>query len=94
MLNRSGLEIVLKSIKFYYTSYLPETYRHILEINIPIISANDLFSATYPNEVKEWKEKTFKLLPEKFNINKNIPTNMVCIGDSPLELDAAHTLSR
>ena len=94
MAHSLGFGIVLRGIKFYYASYLPEAYRYIQEARIPIISAHDLFSPTYPNEIKEWKERTFQQLPATLNMNKSIPTNLICIGDFPLEIDAAHSLGQ
>jgi hypothetical protein len=40
---------------------------------------------------KEWKHRTFLTLAE--TMNKDLITNIVAVGDSQIEIDAAQTLS-
>ena len=46
---------------------------------------------TFIDGFKEWKHRTFLTLAE--TMNKDLITNIVAIGDSQIEIDAAQTLS-
>ena len=58
---------------------------------INIISARDKYEHIYPGENKIWKEKAFLSL--KKNININLVTNIICFGDSLIELEAVKLLA-
>ena len=46
---------------------------------------------TFIDGFKEWKHRTFLTLAE--TMNKDLITNIVAVGDSQIEIDAAQTLS-
>ena len=58
---------------------------------IKIISARDEYEKMYPGQTKIWKSKAFLSL--KNEINNNLVTNIICFGDSIIELEAGKTLS-
>ena len=72
--------------KFYYPNLLP-----ILE-KINIISARELYQDEYPNDPVTWKIKTFNDLKQKFNFEKCLVSNIICIGDDNSEILAAKKL--
>jgi hypothetical protein len=53
---------------------------------IKIISARDEYENIYPRDSKIWKQKAFYNLESE--IDNNLPTNMICFGDSSNELEA------
>lgn len=55
---------------------------------ITIISARDLLSGTFPEQIWVWKELTFKKILEKyFQMNQSL-LNLICIGDALYEYNA------
>jgi len=58
---------------------------------IKIISARGLYENKYPNDFFAWKNKAFNDIIQ--NYEKNLPTNIVCLGDSEYEIKAANHLS-
>ena len=75
-------------VEFSANKYFPGLTKLFKFINI--ISARDVYKDIYPNNVKIWKEKAFLSL--KDTINKNLPTNIICFGDSYIELNAGKKL--
>ena len=77
---------------FKYSSdkYYPNL-GYLLE-KIKIISARDAYEEIYPGQNKFWKSKAFLDFGKEINKN-NLVTNMICLGDSLIELDAAKTLA-
>lgn len=57
---------------------------------IKIISARGLFEAKYPYDNRIWKIKSFLQLKQYYNTDKL--TNIVSLGDSNIEMEAAHVL--
>ena len=72
--------------KFYYPNLLP-----ILD-KIKIISARELYQNEYPAEPITWKVKTFNDLKKRFNFEKCMVSNIICIGDDNSEIIAAKKL--
>ena len=58
---------------------------------IKIISARGLYENEYPNDFRTWKNKAFNNIIQ--NYEKNLPTNIICLGDSIYEIKAARHLS-
>ena len=58
---------------------------------IKIISARGLYENEYPNDFRTWKNKAFNDIIQ--NYEKNLPTNIMCLGDSTYEIKAARHLS-
>ena len=60
--------------------------------DVNIISARGMFEKVYPGDTKMWKAKAFH---EVLNdVNKDLITNLICIGDSIIEIDAAHNVAK
>ena len=59
-----------------------------------ILSARDLCSKEYPSDFMIWKKKAFEIIPDRLNISLQIPTNLISIGDSPLEMEATKELGQ
>lgn len=76
---------------FNYSSnkYYPNL-KNILD-KIKIISARDEYGYMNPVDNKQWKIKAFVNLTN--DINTNLITNIICYGDSMIELEAAKILA-
>ena len=87
-INKGKVYIITNSSKswFYFSSgkYFPNL-DSILN-RIKIISARDEYEDLYPGDTKIWKQKAFLHL--KNEINDNLPSNIICFGDSSNELEA------
>eukprot|EP00930_Biecheleria_cincta_P063220 TRINITY_DN48720_c0_g1_i1.p1 TRINITY_DN48720_c0_g1~~TRINITY_DN48720_c0_g1_i1.p1 ORF type:complete len:415 (-),score=61.43 TRINITY_DN48720_c0_g1_i1:96-1298(-) len=71
---------VQQSARKYLPHLVPELQ------GMEIISARQRYERDFPNDISEWKAKTF------LEIQKRKPeaiTNLVSVGDSPYEIDAA-----
>ena len=58
---------------------------------IKIISARGLYENKYPNNFYIWKNKAYNDIIQ--NYEKNLPTNIICLGDSDYEIKAANDIS-
>ena len=92
-INKGDVYIITNS-NFSWFSYSSYKYypnlKNILK-KIKIISARDEYEDMYPGENKIWKEKAFLKLGNE--INNNLVTNIICFGDSLIELEAGKTLA-
>jgi len=57
-----------------------------------IISARNNFEGLYPNNSKKWKIETFQHIQRCFK--SSLVTNLICLGDSSNEIEAAHIISK
>lgn len=71
---------------------LPMTYKFIKSSQISVISARSEYEKLYPNEPKRWKQEAFLVLKEKLDCS--VLTNIICVGDSTAELEAAQQVCR
>ena len=76
-------------VQFSAEKYYPKLKSIINKINI--ISARKEYEDKYPGEAKLWKKKAFLSLKNKINLN--LPTNIICVGDSIFELEAGKKLA-
>ena len=87
-INKGKVYIITNSSKswFYFSSgkYFPNL--DTILNRIKIISARDEYEDLYPGDTKIWKQKAFLHL--KKEINDNLPSNIICFGDSSNELEA------
>lgn len=58
---------------------------------LKIISARGLFSQEHPNDSRMWKIQTFLELRKCYD--DAMPANLICLGDSPHEMEAALKLA-
>ena len=86
---------------------MPRLYKEVIsnagKLGLQIISARTMFETEMPSNFffrfyklnidgfKEWKIKTFLRISEKLDMNA--VTNIVAIGDSQIEMDAAGHLA-
>ena len=77
----------------YVTSiFYPLVNKFLINSNkIKIISARKLYENEYPNNQSFWKLATFINISKLYN--KNILTNIMCFGDSNLEIEAINRIS-
>ena len=73
------------------TKYYPKTSKILQKIKV--ISARGLCERKYPGDIRQWKKIAFKYALETLDdINKNIVRNILCMGDSNMEMEAAYYL--
>lgn len=60
---------------------------------ITVISARSGYEEIFPGDCHKWKVEAFKNI-KKNNYDSNILTNLICLGDSNIEMDAAHSLAK
>lgn len=72
--------------------FMPKTLKIILQYNIPIISARTRYQRRYPSDNHRWKTEAFLELQKKYDAN--LITNLICLGDSNIEMDAAHLMAK
>ena len=78
--------VELSSTKFY-----PKTAKILQKIKV--ISARGLCEKKYPGDMRQWKNVAFKFALDSLNdINKNIVTNIICFGDSIIEMEASYNV--
>lgn len=56
--------------------------------NVKILSARGEFEKKHPNNSRQWKIQSFLKMAIEFD--KNLITNFICLGDSLIEMEAAH----
>jgi len=57
-----------------------------------VISARAGYEDLFPGDCSKWKVEAFKDIKKKFD--SNLITNIICLGDSHIEIDAAHVLAK
>jgi hypothetical protein len=77
--------IEISSVTFY-----PKTTK-VLD-KIKIISARGLCEKQLPGDMRQWKTKAFKHAIDSIKIEKDIPTNIICFGDSIIEMEASYNI--
>ena len=76
-------------VEFSCNKFYPKVFP-LLNV-ITIISARGLYERQYPGDTKLWKLLAFKNIANDFN--KELITNIICVGDNIIEIEAGHTLS-
>ena len=69
--------------------FFPNVYNLLSKIKI--ISARALYDKKYPNNYKTWKNMAFNDIIKNYDLT--LPSNIICMGDSTYEIEAAHGLS-
>ena len=77
-------------VEFSSTTFLPITAKVLRKIKI--FSAKGLYSKNYPGDPRQWKIKAFKYIIELYNINTKLVSNLICFGDSLIDLEAIENL--
>ncbi len=76
-------------VEFSSMKYYPKI-KNVLE-KIKIISARENYENKYPNDSQKWKMLSF--LDVQKNLNCNLVTNIICLGDSFIEIQAGLKLA-
>ena len=68
-------------------------YPSILRVlqNIKVLSARGGYEKLYPKDYRQWKIQTFLEMKKEFD--SGLITNIMCMGDSMIEMEAGHLLS-
>lgn len=61
---------------------------------IKIISARGLYEKQFPKNGKKWKIEAFKNIVKDYSNSINLPTNIICLGDSLYDLKAGRILAK
>ena len=79
-------------VNYVTNIFYPLVYKFLINSNkIKIISARKLYENEYPNNQSIWKLATFINISKLYN--KNVLTNIMCFGDSNLEIEAINRIS-
>ena len=76
-------------VEYSANKYFPSLVKLLKYINI--ISAKDEFQNIFPDNKKIWKQQAFLSLKEKIILNRI--NNIICFGDSYIELEAGKKLA-
>ena len=76
-------------VEYSCKRFFPNVYS--LLDKIKIISARGLYEKKYPNNFKTWKNMAFNDIIKNYELD--LPTNIMCMGDSTYEMEAAHGLA-
>ena len=91
-INKGDTYIITNSepgwVEYSCKRFFPDIFDLLSKIKI--ISARGLYETKYPKEFKTWKIISFNEIIKKYD--KNLPTNIICFGDSAYEIEAAHGL--
>jgi len=60
--------------------------------SVPVISARGEFETLYPGEVDQWKVQAFLRVREQ--LDSQVITNLISVGDSVFEMNAVHVMGR
>ena len=94
-LNNGTVLIITNSSEGWVEYCIFSYYRNLIPLlnKLNIISARTLYEKEYPGEPLKWKIKAFIDLKEKFNFEKCLLINIICIGDDNYEKIAAKKLA-
>ena len=59
---------------------------------IQVISSRNKYEKMHPYNFLMWKMEAFKYFINEYNYNINLPTNIICIGDSIGDIEAGRSL--
>ncbi len=76
-------------VEYSSERFYPKT-KEILK-TVTIVSARGEYEKKFPGDSKQWKVQAF--LETTRNLNLNLVTNLICLGDSVIEMEAAHILA-
>ena len=76
-------------VQYSCQKFLPSVYPLFNKLNI--ISARGLFESLFPNNSRMWKIETFNNIHN--NYDQQLPTNIICVGDSFSEIEAGKLLA-
>ncbi|CAD8077731.1 unnamed protein product [Paramecium sonneborni] len=72
--------------------YMNKVFQVIFDKKIVVISARHGYEDMFPGDCGKWKIEAFKDIRSKYE--NDVFTNLICLGDSNIEIDAAHVLAK
>ncbi|CAD8163837.1 unnamed protein product [Paramecium octaurelia] len=72
--------------------YMNKVFQVIFDKKIVVISARHGYEEMFPGDCGKWKIEAFKDIRSKYE--NDVFTNLICLGDSNIEIDAAHVLAK
>jgi hypothetical protein len=76
-------------VEYSANKFYPEVAKLLNKVKI--VSARGDYEKKYPGDSRQWKIQAF--LEMLKSINSNLVTNLICLGDSIIEMEAAHILA-
>ena len=91
--NKGDVYIITNSSMSWFIYSFDKYFKNLAKIieMKNVISARDDYERDFPGNNKIWKEKAFINLTK--NINDKLVTNILCFGDSTIELEAGKILA-
>jgi hypothetical protein len=75
-------------VEYSAKKFYPEVYKLLNKVTI--VSARGEYEKKFPGDSRQWKIHAF--LEMQKNLDTNLVTNLLCLGDSIIEMEAAHIL--
>jgi len=79
-------------VQYSAAKWIPEVLDVLQNQRVRVISARANHEPQYPGEVGQWKVQAFLEVQRDFN--SQIITNLISLGDSNFEMDAAHVMGK
>eukprot|EP01017_Pseudomicrothorax_dubius_P037857 TRINITY_DN5603_c0_g1_i3.p1 TRINITY_DN5603_c0_g1~~TRINITY_DN5603_c0_g1_i3.p1 ORF type:complete len:331 (+),score=48.08 TRINITY_DN5603_c0_g1_i3:51-1043(+) len=79
-------------VEYSAKTFLPKVAEVLSRHKIKVVSARTTYEQKFPGDFYKWKVEAF--LEVKKKLDKNVITNLICLGDSHIEIDAAHILAK
>ena len=76
-------------VEYSAERFYPKT--NVILKKVTIVSARGEYEKKFPGDSKQWKVQAF--LETTRTLNLNLVTNLICLGDSVIEMEAAHILA-
>jgi hypothetical protein len=76
-------------VEYSAQKFYPEVYKLLKQVSI--VSARGEYEKMYPGDSRQWKILAF--LEMLKNFDNSLVTNLICLGDSVIEMEAAHILA-
>lgn len=77
-------------VEYSSQMYMPKVYDALADVKV--ISARERYERDFPGDFNEWKVQAFMLTEE--DLEETAITNLVALGDSKIEMDAAAHLAK
>jgi len=79
-------------VQYSAAKWIPEVLDVLQNQKVRVISARTNHEPQYPGEVGQWKIQAF--LEVQKDLNSQIITNLISLGDSNFEMDAVHVMGK
>lgn len=76
-------------VEYSAKKFYPTASAHISKVKV--ISARGMYEKKIPGDTRQWKVMAF--LDVLNHLNTKLVTNLICLGDSIIEIEAAHILA-